>query len=42
MELKVTELHFSVTNAAIEVVAGLTGISTENIVNNWSGSAGVG
>ena len=42
MEIKVTELHFSVTNSAIEVVAGLTGIATENINNNWSGSAGVG
>ena len=42
MEIKVTELHFSVTNSAIEVVAGLTGIANENINNNWSGSAGVG
>ena len=37
LELKVTELHFSVTNAAIQVVAGLTGIATGSINNNWSG-----
>ena len=38
LELKVTELHFSVTNAAIQVVAGLTGIATGSINNNGSGS----
>ena len=42
LELKLTELHFSVTNAAITVVAGLTGIDTSEIDDNWSGQPGVG
>ena len=42
LELKVTELHFSVTKAAITVVAGLTGIDVGEIDDNWSGEPGVG
>ncbi len=44
LELKVTELWFMGDNSAtvnFDVVAGLTGIDTSSITNNWSGSAGV-
>jgi hypothetical protein len=45
MEMKVSELYFMGDDTAtveFDVVAGLTGISTGSIPNNWSGSAGVG
>jgi len=45
MEMKVSELYFMGDDTAtveFDVVAGLTGISTGSILNNWSGSAGVG
>jgi hypothetical protein len=41
LELKVTDLHFSVTSANITLVAGLTGIDPKTIISNWSGSSGV-
>jgi hypothetical protein len=41
LELKVTEMWFE-GSANFDVIAGLTGISTLEIANNWSGSAGVG
>lgn len=42
LELKVTSLFLSGTATNIDVVAGLTGIETVSINNNWSGSNGVG
>tara|TARA_R100001440_G_scaffold26855_2_gene44189 strand:+ start:838 stop:1254 length:417 start_codon:yes stop_codon:yes gene_type:complete len=47
LELKVTELYLS-GSENVDVVAGLTGISTERITaisvsgSNWSGSIGIG
>ena len=41
LELKVTEMYFEGSDN-FDVIAGLTGIQTKEIVNNWSGSAGVG
>ena len=41
MDIKVTEMWFE-TSTDFDVVAGLTGISTAEIENNWSGSVGVG
>ena len=44
LELKITELWFMGDTSAtvnFDVVAGLTGIDTSSITNNWSGSAGV-
>tara|TARA_R110000824_G_scaffold141741_1_gene308597 strand:- start:167 stop:553 length:387 start_codon:yes stop_codon:yes gene_type:complete len=38
---KITEIWVSTSND-ITIVAGLTGVSTLEITNNWSGSAGVG
>jgi len=46
LELKLTEIYLradTVNDAdPISVTAGLTPISTDSIINNWSGSAGVG
>jgi hypothetical protein len=44
LDLKVTKLYYrsSSGNRAFQVVAGLTDIPTGSIVNNWSGSIGVG
>ena len=39
---KVTEIWIEGTSTDVDIVAGLTGISTTQINNNWSGSAGVG
>ena len=41
LELKVTEMWFEGSDN-FDVIAGLTGIPTTEIENNWSGSAGVG
>lgn len=44
-DLKVTDLHFMSDGASpvsFSVVAGLTNIERRELVNNWSGSAGVG
>jgi hypothetical protein len=41
LEIKVTEMWFE-TSTNFDVIAGLTGISTDEILNNWSGSVGVG
>jgi hypothetical protein len=43
--LKVTKLYYkrpSSSNVAFDIVAGLTNIPTGSILDNWSGSAGVG
>ena len=42
LELKVCEIFIEGTSDHVDVVAGLTDISCEEIPNNWSGSAGVG
>lgn len=41
LELKLTEMWFE-SSEDFDVVAGLTGIETGSIENNWSGSSGVG
>ena len=41
LELKLTKLYLSGAADNVDVIAGLTGIPTSTIVNNWSGSAGV-
>ena len=38
---KITEIWVSTSND-VTIVAGLTGVNTLEITNNWSGSAGVG
>ena len=42
LELKLTKLYLSGAADDVDVVAGLTGIPTSTIINNWSGSEGVG
>ena len=42
LELKITEIWLEGTSTEADIIAGLTGIETKEIVNNWSGSAGVG
>tara|TARA_R110000824_G_scaffold399327_1_gene604691 strand:- start:432 stop:848 length:417 start_codon:yes stop_codon:yes gene_type:complete len=45
LELKVTEMWFEGMSAgcrSFDIIAGLTGIPTTEIIDNWSGSAGVG
>ncbi len=42
LELKVTRLYLTGACTYCDVIAGLTGIDTIEIVDNWSGSAGVG
>ena len=44
-ELKVTDMYFmgdGTASVAFSVIAGLTNIERRELVNNWSGSAGVG
>lgn len=44
-DLKVTEIYLISDNSMsqeVDVIAGLTNIETDSILNNWSGSAGVG
>lgn len=44
-EFKVTRVYLlsdSVNNATASVIAGLTGIDQQRLVDNWSGSSGVG
>ena len=42
LELKVTRLYLTGACTNCDVIAGLTGISNNEINNNWSGSTGVG
>jgi hypothetical protein len=42
MELKVSRLYISGAATQVDVIAGLTGIDTLEIKDNWSGSSGVG
>ena len=41
LEIKVTEMWFE-GSTDFDVIAGITGIRTSEIENNWSGSVGVG
>ena len=41
LELKLTKLYLSGAADNVDVIAGLTGIPTSTITNNWSGSNGV-
>ena len=45
-DLKVTEVYFlshgTAITSQVDIIAGLTTIETGSILNNWSGSAGVG
>ena len=42
LELKLTKLYLSGAADNVDIIAGLTGIPTSTITNNWSGSEGVG
>ena len=42
MELKVSRLYITGAATQVDVIAGLTGIDTLEINDNWSGSLGVG
>ena len=42
LELKVSELYIEGHSDKFDIIAGLTGISVDEIENNWSGSVGVG
>ena len=42
LELKVTKLYLNGNSANVDVIAGLTGITSGSILDNWSGSSGVG
>ncbi len=41
LEVKVTKMYFE-GSGDFDVIAGLTGIEANSILDNWSGSAGVG
>ena len=42
LHVKVTEIWFEGLSSEFDIVAGLTSIDTSAIVDNWSGSSGVG
>jgi hypothetical protein len=42
MELKMTRIYLTGSSDKVDVIAGLTGIPTTTIRDNWSGSAGIG
>ena len=42
MELKMTRIYLTGSSDKVDVIAGLTGVPTESIRDNWSGSAGIG
>lgn len=42
MELKMTKIYLTGSSDKVDVIAGLTGISTDSIPDNWSGSVGIG
>ena len=42
MELKVTKLYLSGTSGQVDVIAGLTGIASGSLPDNWAGTPGVG
>jgi|TARA_A100001011_G_C14311303_1_gene845714 hypothetical protein len=42
MELKMTKIYLTGSSDKVDVIAGLTGVPTESIRDNWSGSAGIG
>jgi len=42
LRLKVTNLYLTGSSTNVDVIAGLTGINTSSLPNNWSGVEGVG
>lgn len=42
LELRVTKIYLTGSSTEVDVIAGLTGIETSQLSNNWSGSSGVG
>jgi len=42
MRFKVSEIWIEGTSTECDIMAGLTGIQSSELLNNWSGSAGVG
>ena len=42
MELKVTKIYLSGTSGQVDVIAGLTGISSGSLPDSWAGTSGVG
>jgi len=42
LELKVTEIWIEGHSEKFDVIAGLTGLDSDLLPNNWSGSSGVG
>tara|TARA_R110000851_G_scaffold177024_1_gene323779 strand:+ start:839 stop:1255 length:417 start_codon:yes stop_codon:yes gene_type:complete len=42
LDVKITELWLEGTSVKLDVLAGLTGIDTNHIFHNWSGSSGIG
>lgn len=42
MEMKLTKIYLTGSSTHVDVIAGLTGIPTDTIPTNWSGSEGVG
>jgi hypothetical protein len=41
-ELRLSKIYLTGSSTNVDVIAGLTGISSDELPNNWSGSAGVG
>ena len=37
-----TKIYLTGSSDKVDVIAGLTGVPTESIRDNWSGSAGIG
>tara|TARA_R110002020_G_scaffold164437_6_gene351186 strand:+ start:5125 stop:5550 length:426 start_codon:yes stop_codon:yes gene_type:complete len=42
LEMKITKLYLTGSSTNVDVIAGLSDISVNELPNNWSGSAGVG
>ena len=41
-ELRLSKIYLTGSSTNVDVIAGLTGISINELPNNWSGSSGVG
>jgi hypothetical protein len=41
LELKLTKIYLTGSSTKVDVIAGLTGIHTSSIINNWEGTDGV-
>lgn len=42
LELRLSKIYLTGSSTNVDVIAGLTGISINELPNNWSGSVGVG